>query len=965
MSFTDYLDLLPHRQAAKLKLRTRNSLEINCEDLGDLGPQCPLSPVTPRTPKSLISQLSREDSTVSSRKRLSYSMSMERDSFTIESEAESNESDNDEAEDNASAKPKELNLLNIDITSLLGQRVRNHVQVETPVQVLSDSESFCKTPVKNSFLEKLRKKPPSYPVMYKPRRIANLSKQNHLYKFNAAERREFYEYVSTGLRKESREKLKKMKKLRIRLRKLTQKTLLHWIPKRVLIKQLKCKYSVDTKRVSDNKFVPVNSSYPQGPMLLVKNVDKILGLKKRSSTRVNEPLRNPLSVGNYVSEEMEAELSKQKLSIYRSLLCEVQEYKTGAISDLSDGGRFDEKPKHEEKTQRHLNKSEKSSAKKGSYVPIADRVFVTEKMEKPKGEMSVLRALLRKNKEDVLIPELPKMKVTSESVSDVKSVSLNQFSKTLKTDLLKALKLNKGTSGTNSASDSNLSSPTSVGSCDDVETSPAIVSHGGGSKTGVIDDTVSIISMSSDGESPVLNCCAGCNKKIDSDRDNMIPRNEDDSKNFLEPLTVDIGSEFDNVNKTDLKVDLTYGVPSPISSTSESPLPVTPVKKSQKSKDSVKSLIQEVDGQSKRRLTRSNINSSALLATVDDLNQVLKMSGESPRRENKMLKSDTERKGSFKVSVKTETDVVAKRLSSPKASPKKNDKETISKSNYVMPKLSPQKKTVVHKPKDGNSDRAKSSPKKSKKLTKSVDGTSENVKSPEKELKLGESSLKMMLKSPTLFEKALPVKPIKKSQSLTPSPSPRKLGFDLKRSVTVTPDSSPKKETKLDSAKDDLKKPAAKAGNVSPKKESLNPEKTVIQLRSSTLLTPTKMTIRTRSVSVDSNGKTDDNQYSLRSGNFVIDSPLKSICTSESTDKSSAKVSHSPIKDKRVFSETNNRSPKKHSSTTDVKRKMEFGTNASVPSPLSRRKRMLSSPAQEGKPAKLRKVSSDIIVKSK
>lgn len=460
--FINYLDLLPQRQAAKLKLRTRNSLDINCTDLGDLGPQCPLSPVTPRTPKSLISQMSREDPNSSSRKRLSYSMSMERDSVSIESESESSSSDSDDAEENASAKPKELNLLNIDITSLLGQRVKPHVHVESPVQVVRESESYCRTPVKNSFLDKLRKKPPSYPIMYKPRRIANLNKQNHVYKFTKVERKDFYDYINTGLNKESREKLKKMKRFRILLPRLTEKKMLRWVPKRVLYRQLKGKHVADEKPKMANSFVQTYSFYPQGPMLLSKNVDRILGLKKKSTLRESERLRSPLSIANFISEEMEAELSKQKLTLYRSLLYEVEEYKAGKVPQFVIQSA---KPVEKENAPSPLNITEKISGKR-DYVPIADRVFVTEKDDKPKGGMSVLRALLRKNKEDSLKPLADKYPTIVNNAVNVESPALNQLSKSLQSDLVKGLNLNKSTDN-GSASSSCMSSPGSFKSGDE------------------------------------------------------------------------------------------------------------------------------------------------------------------------------------------------------------------------------------------------------------------------------------------------------------------------------------------------------------------------------------------------------------------------------------------------------------------------------------------------------------------
>lgn len=970
--FINYLDLLPQRQAAKLKLRTRNSLDINCEDLGDLGPQCPLSPVTPRTPKSLISQMSREDPNSSSRKRLSYSMSIERDSVSIESESESSSSDSDDAEENASAKPKELNLLNIDITSLLGQRVKPHVHVESPVQVVRESESYCRTPVKNSFLDKLRKKPPSYPIMYKPRRIANLSKQNHMYKFTKVERKDFYDYINTGLNKVSREKLKKMKQFRILLPRLTEKKMLRWVPKRVLYRQLKGKHVADKKPKTAGNYIQAYSFYPQGPMLLSKNVDRILGLKKKSASRESERLRSPLSITNYISEEMEAELSKQKLTLYRSLLYEVEEYKAGKVPQFVENVTIEStKPVEEEHAPRLLNITEKISGKR-DYIPIADRVFVTEKDDKPKSGMSVLRALLRKNKEDSLKPLADKNPTTVDNAVTVKSPTLNQLSKSLQSDLVKGLNLNKSTDD-GSASSSCMSSPGSFKSGDE-NMSPSASLTKAVNKTPVMEDSISIISVSSDGESPIVNCCVGCNRRGENNKGSIPLSTDKNVSKFTEPLTVNVDGEFDILTKTrpDLKVDVTYGVPSPVPSSTESPLPSTPQKKSSKPKELVKRLL-ERESESGRRVTRSN--SSAILTNFDELDQVLKAS-EPAKRESKLVKSLSENVECPKMPMKRESSLKIKTVESPKSSPKKENKRDKSNDNMSGTPKPCQKKEKLNV----ETDIASVTPKKEK-LAKSIDGTYEIHTKSRKDVKEGESPLKSILRSSTLYEKVPQVKPIRKSQSLTPSPSPKKLEPGvLKVSLRDTPNSSPKK----------LEEKAITAEAPSPKKgdsekivihtpEKGDSEKTVIQLRSSTLLTPTKMTIRTRSVSVDSNGKVDDNQYSLRSGNFVIDSPRRSCDSprgsgSESAGKNSPKT-NSAKKDSKMSKEiitkigqNANRSPRKSASTaSEVTRKIDFSlkTDSNVDSPSRRPKRMMSIPVEETNPAKLRKVSSDMVVKFK
>lgn len=982
------MDLLPVRQAAKLR-RTRNNLEINCDELNlsDLGPQCPVSPVTPRTPKSLISQLSRDDSSVPSRKRLSYSMSMDRDSVTIESASESSESDSDDTEEQASAKPKDLNLLSIDITSLLGKRVRRHVHIETPVEVLENSESYCRTPVKNTFLEKLRKKPPSYPITYKPRRIANLHKQNHLYRFFKRERKEFYEHMSSGLSKESRDKLKNMKELRIILPKLTKEEMLQWVPRRVLQRQLFGDHAIKVK-AGYQKFLPVYGSYPSGPMLLSKNVDKLLGLKKKSASQNRERMQNPLTVGNYISEEMDAELSKLKLTLYRSLLYEVEEYKAGKLSDLvvekqnslvKTGCTFS--------TQNQSVKHKKLSPKR-DYVPIADRVFKTEKEDKPKGGMSVLRALLRKNKEITALPEQSQASTAVTSASKMKLTHLQGVSKTLKADIMRGLKVNQSSNDTSSVSSSCLSSPGSVHSSDENDAAQVKVVN----KTPPLDDSVSIISMSSDGESPTLNCCAGCNMKAENDRSKIQIPSDKDLSNFLEPLTVNVDSEFHvSKNQPDLQIDTTYGVPSPVPSTTESPLPLTPLKKTVKLKEEVQKIMDE-EAETTTRYTRSSVG--VILPTFDELTDILKIA-ETSKRENKLSKlvseeeedgwSEKEKLGKSS-SEKAETPMKLQTKSSqlrvqgvqsPRSSPKKEDKlSRLDRASSERYKPLAEKEGSLPNARDQKKEVERSSPKIESSLIHALNGTYwSETKSRRKDIKRRESSIKAS-SSLMITEKVLQAIPVKKSFSLTPSPSPKKSDIGkLERSFTDTPKSSPKKvEEHGDSKMSNL----SGNGSLSPTKDS-DTEKTVIQLRSSTLLSPTKMTIRTRSVSVDSSGKLDDNQYSLRSGNFVIDSPRKT-CNPPRKSVSDLDVNSPKVQSAKKESKTSlessaktgcntDISPSKHNSVQDVSRKIEFTMKANLnvvqTSSPKRPKRKVSMSSEEMKPSKLRKVSSDVGVKSK
>ena len=317
--FAGYLGLVPCQTASKIRAERKCS-EISSDILEEIEPLSPV-PTTPRTPKSLISQLSKDETSGNAKKRLSYSLSVDKereDKDVLKQEEEESDSET-EAE---TTKAKATNLLKIPVSSLLGQKIQKHVQSDLPSPVLSNSESFCKTPTKNTFLDKLRKKLPSYPITYKPRKIANLDKQCHMYKFTKRQVKEFLGKVNTGLNAASQEKLKVLKKVSVRLIRLSEKEMLKWISKRQLDRQLYKKFRKLHERTSAN----YPDEFPAGPTLLSKNIDKLLGLKRRSNRD------NPsLSLGNFVSEEMEVELSKLQLAVYKSLLYEMSVLKPAVL----------------------------------------------------------------------------------------------------------------------------------------------------------------------------------------------------------------------------------------------------------------------------------------------------------------------------------------------------------------------------------------------------------------------------------------------------------------------------------------------------------------------------------------------------------------------------------------------------------------------------------------------------------
>lgn len=562
--FASHLGLVPKLTAAKLREQRPSIDEINCEILDDIEP---VSPVTPKTPKSLISQLSREDSSHASRKRLSYSLSMDshKDDGKIYSDSESDS----ESETGKEQKPvHEMNLLDIPISSLLGHRIKNYVHVDTPMSIVEDTSSFCRTPVKNTFLEKLRKKPLAYPIIYRPRRIANLHKQNHIYRFKKAEVKEFMCKINTGLNFASTEKLRSMKRFSILLQRLSRKQLLTWMPRRVLDRQLRGVFK-------GLKYLPYSESdskeceFPSGPTLLVKNIDKLLGLKKRTS---QESSKMSLSLSNFISEEMEAEVSKQKLTLYRSLLYEMSVLKPAVVMEDIRGQVKGSQCEYQDKKQTVRSMEGTDDFEKCETKEVKPRSIFRDACQRSREERLIAETEERERKD-----EYQTLKALLTAPRSHENFTLAMTKVQQKTPLSQALPVVKN------------------------------------DKRSPNDDTVSIMSGSSEGESFHSNCCHGCSDKKQRLVSHEVAKQESVnqgnslSRPFIQPLHVDV--DLSGTPKID-----DYGIPSPLSISSESPFPPTPSKSSSgfsgKSMDSVES--------SPRRETRSTRSSGLLVLSNEN-----------------------------------------------------------------------------------------------------------------------------------------------------------------------------------------------------------------------------------------------------------------------------------------------------------------------------------------------------------
>ncbi|XP_021355776.1 uncharacterized protein LOC110451882 isoform X2 [Mizuhopecten yessoensis] len=301
--FIGLINLVPQKKAERIRAKHRYSQEIDCEKI-DLDE--PMSPTTPRTPKSLISQLSRDDSAATSKKRLSYSEPVDN------SDRESVASGSCEEGEGGTVQ-KGKSLLSIDLSSLLGQRIQKHIHTESGLLVIPNAEQFCKTPVKNDTLGKLRHRVVTFPVTYKARKkyVGNFT---HEYTFSSRQKRDRYSRVKTGLNKSSQMLLKSLPQCKVSLERLNNNDLWHWMSR----------YMYNKLKGIKSAVVEEEAVFPKEPLLMSKEIDNLLGLKRRSGSHSNPPL----SLANVVSEQVNAEASKQKLTLYRCLLSDISSYST-------------------------------------------------------------------------------------------------------------------------------------------------------------------------------------------------------------------------------------------------------------------------------------------------------------------------------------------------------------------------------------------------------------------------------------------------------------------------------------------------------------------------------------------------------------------------------------------------------------------------------------------------------------
>ncbi|XP_069142056.1 uncharacterized protein [Argopecten irradians] len=179
------------------------------------------TPVTPRTPKSLMSQLSRDVESSHRKRQLSFS---------------GHQSDSDSGGEFTTKESKPAPaicslLLNIDLSSPLGHRVKKHLKVDNTIPIISKADIYCRGYEKNNFFDKLRQREVSYPCSFKKKRKHVFY---HRMNFTKSQRREFMITQKTGLNRRSRKLFRQMDPCKVLLEQMDPaevKEWLRWKPK--------------------------------------------------------------------------------------------------------------------------------------------------------------------------------------------------------------------------------------------------------------------------------------------------------------------------------------------------------------------------------------------------------------------------------------------------------------------------------------------------------------------------------------------------------------------------------------------------------------------------------------------------------------------------------------------------------------------------------------------------------------
>ena len=253
--FADYLRLTPKNEAGDLLKEDNKSHDVECMDLDldDEESSCQMNaPATPtRSAKRLLSQLSRDFSPPAKSPRLKSITEDDGEKVEKKPAVEVGDLDLDpdhwndlidssdsESENTCSSYTVKVrcsaNLLSIDYSSPLGQRIKDKYNYKRPKPVdtedeLEGYEKFCRTLRNNNrFMDRLRNREnDGFPITFN-RRKRIPDHRSHWIKFTRRDRAEFLMVLKTGLTARARKLKKKLKPCSVKLKRITEEEIKKW-----------------------------------------------------------------------------------------------------------------------------------------------------------------------------------------------------------------------------------------------------------------------------------------------------------------------------------------------------------------------------------------------------------------------------------------------------------------------------------------------------------------------------------------------------------------------------------------------------------------------------------------------------------------------------------------------------------------------------------------------------------------
>ena len=222
---------------------------------------------------------------------------------------------------------KSVSLLSIDVTSVLGQRVKKHVKLPGVNCDMGDVfddlppyEKFCRTPVKNGIVRQLRHRDDGFPVTFrKSKRVLPLS--THSYTFTCRQRLENYRRLMTGLTARARALKRSMRECRVVVQRMTATQIRRWTQR-----------PASTLKVRLSPLTPGEIACwltgEKGPSYMFPNIHDgslpsshvLRGLLGQNAAPAPLSHRRRLTLSPVASKDVNVELLRQKAMVFRNLL---------------------------------------------------------------------------------------------------------------------------------------------------------------------------------------------------------------------------------------------------------------------------------------------------------------------------------------------------------------------------------------------------------------------------------------------------------------------------------------------------------------------------------------------------------------------------------------------------------------------------------------------------------------------